>query len=475
MISQKLDGKMDHEAFPALQGLPQLKIASNAEAMRDLFGRHLRPGAGGAYHIEDCILTRIRRYRQEARCVLQYNLRLVNSETGDERTEWLKGVIYSDDGAEPLGPQFKAFVPSQDVPEASPLFAPVSFIPELRMVVQVFPHDQQLPALPLLTGRPPAEVESLLLGEFGPGKWRTESWNIEPKGYRAGVAAVLRYRVRARDASSGRRKEKHFYLKLYCDQKGEQIYELARVLWDKGNIGGDHFTVGRPIAYLSDLRVLVQEEAPGISFQRVFLDGQGREVDSAARRVARALAALHLDQIHTGQRRLLQDRVANLKKVARLLQWACPDLKEDVASIVRTAASRSEEIPLGPTHLDLKTDHILLDNERISLLDLDSFALADQVFDVAYILAQMFGKRSLFLGPHDGLQSAARAFAEEYFNHVPGAWRSRLAHNYASAALKVALGFFRRQEPQWSEKAATLVAEAKDSLAGKSWCKDFLP
>lgn len=466
VVACRLEPEMTGEAFPVLRGLPQYALASDAGAMRDLFRQHLPPVTGTSDHIADCVLTRIRRYRREARCVLQYNLRLVNSETGKERTQWLKGVIYAGEQPASLRPKLRVAEPPQTGHARCLPFAPLAYIPELMMQVQLFPYDQQLPALPPLLAGSSREVRRLLCDQFAPGHWRMEAWQIEPIRYRAGAAAVLHYRVQAREAVTGEGKEKRFYLKLYHDESGAQNYRVLQALWERAATSCEHFNVARPVAYLSDLHALVQEEAPGESFRQVLLRDHGQVADTAARQVARALATLHLDHVPTSQQRLLKDQVAKLEHVGRLLLWACPHLHEEVGTIVRSVAASLKEIPLAPTHLDLKPDHILL-AERTALIDLDSLALADPVFDAAYLLAHMSSLRPRF--------TAAKAFIEEYFNHVPGAWRSRFAHNYASAALKMALGFFRRQEPRWPEHSATFVAEAKDALAGRAWWRDFLP
>ncbi len=56
---------MSLKPFPADPSLPQLKIASDPELMREVFRRHLRPLTRKAYHIQDCLLSRVR--RQEPR------------------------------------------------------------------------------------------------------------------------------------------------------------------------------------------------------------------------------------------------------------------------------------------------------------------------------------------------------------------------------------------------------------------------
>ena len=104
------------------------------------------------------------------------------------------------------------------------------------------------------------------------------------------------------------------------------------------------------------------------------------------------------------------------------------------------------------------------------VVDLDSFAEADPVLDVANVLAHL--KSTPFRFPltlEDSWSTAAQAFAEEYFFHVPRTWRRRLPIHYAGAVLKISVGFFERQEPDWPGGIATLLEEAKASLAGRVW------
>jgi aminoglycoside phosphotransferase (APT) family kinase protein len=165
----------------------------------------------------------------------------------------------------------------------------------------------------------------------------------------------------------------------------------------------------------------------------------------------------------------LPDEIKRIRSTGKMLQLACPHLTRDLEAIVQDIVSNLEEVPLRPSHLDLKTDHILLDGDRATLLDFDSFAQADPVLDAARMLAQIFAMQFRFSVEHARLRMTARTFYEEYFNHVPGTWSKRLRTDYAGAVLKVALGFFRRQNPQWPETVAALLAEAKTSLAGQDW------
>ena len=457
---------MNLEAFPADPGLPQLKIASDPELMREMFRGHLSPLTGRVYHIQDCLLSWIR-YLRGVRCMLQYTLRLVEPGTGRERSQWVSGVIYAEDRAERIWRKLRAAHPEQEVPQAFLTFEPVSFIPDLSMLVQVFPYDRRLPAGPLLMAGPPRDLESLFSTRCGRDDWGVDVWNIEPIRYRAGARAVFRYEAEIRDAATGGRKERRFYVKVCRGEEGERTYQVLQALWRRAEAGGEGFTLGRPIAYLPSLHALFQEESPGTTLGEVLL--QDREIPLAARRIAQALATFNQERVATTRRHSREDEIAGLKWVGNMLQWACPHLAAEVDRIIAAVVAGLEEAPPGLTHLDLKADHILLDGERLSLLDFDSLAQADPVLDPATLLAHLCSMPLRFPLPNDRARMAARTFAEEYFVHVPKAWRRRLPLYYAGAALKEAVGFFRRQDPQWCEKIAVMVGEARDSLAGRLW------
>src|SRR5438445_223263 len=238
---------MTLDAFPEEPALPQLKIASDPELMREMFRGHLSPLPGSVYHIQDCLLSWVR-YLRDVRCTLQYTLRLLEPGTGRERNQWVSGVIYAEDRAGRMWRKLRAAHPGQEVPQAFLTFEPVSFIPDLNMLVQVFPYDRRLPALPLLMTRPSPDLEHQLLDWFGPGNWHADVWNIEPIRYRAGARAVLRYDAEMRDAATGGREKRRFYVKVYRGEAGERTSQVLQALWKRAEAGGAGFTVGKPTA-----------------------------------------------------------------------------------------------------------------------------------------------------------------------------------------------------------------------------------
>jgi hypothetical protein len=453
-------------SFAAGPSFPQLKIATDPSLMKQTFRTHLRPVGAKVYEIEDCRLVRLR-YRQDSRCFLLYTLRLLERDTDRERDVQVTGLLYAQkDKAEQAWRKLQATDPRQEIPDGWLTFEPVSFVPELEMLVQVFPYDHRLPALPHLAAGPPPELEPVLLGRFGSGEWRLEACNVEPVRYRE-QGAVLRYTAKGRNAATGERIERRFYAKVYRDEgQGQRTHQVLQELCKQARANGEGFTVARPLAYLSGLRTLLQEEVPGTSLKEILL-GDG-DPTAAVRRVARALAAFNQGEAPATRQYLLTDQVADLERAGRVLGQACPHLRLEVESIIEDVLAGFQEVPLGPTHRDLKPDHIFVDGERTILIDLDSLARADPVLDPAHLLARL-AMPALFPVPPEKTHTAVREFAEEYFAHVPGGWYDRLPFHYAGILLKKAHGFFRRQAPEWPERIATLLEEARASLAGRVW------
>jgi hypothetical protein len=447
--------------------------------MRDVFQKHLRRLGEKVYRVRECRISGVR-YRRGVRCLLQYTLRLEEPATGRERQQWVTGTMLAGGKARRRWEKLRRTERAREATEteilgaASPAFAPsLSYLPDPEMLVQVFPYDHRLETLPLLMAGPTPELEPPLLAGFGEGEWRTEAWDTEPVQYQPEWKATLRLTVRARDATSGRSEERRFYAQVYPSEvSAEHTHRVLQALWDKTAVAGDtDFTGPRPIAYLSGLRTVLQEEVPGTTLFDMLLY---REEDAipVIRRAARALASLHLGHVDTPRRYSLRDEVADLQRAREFLKSACPHLGPDIDNVVDAAVAGLDdlqEVPPAPTHLDFAFDHIMVGGDRLALIDLDSFAEADPVLDVAIVLAHLSTQSLISALPRDRALEAGRVFVEEYFACVPKSWRARLPLLYASAVTQSAAGIIRTHQADWPEKIELLVEEAKDSLAGGMW------
>src|SRR5213082_3654526 len=205
MRKQELSADVCLEAFPEDPDFPQLKIAGDPGRMLEVFRRHLKPVSEKQCHIQHCIPFRFRCRQSTSRCVLQYTLRVVDPSSGRSWDQWVTGLVYAAPGeAERLWRELRAADPRPEIPEQWLVFEPMDFIPELQMLVQVFPFDRKLPNLRLVLDGAVHQLEPLLLAGPEPGHWRAEERTIEPMRYRTELGAALRYTLQARDRLTGK-------------------------------------------------------------------------------------------------------------------------------------------------------------------------------------------------------------------------------------------------------------------------------
>lgn len=453
--------------FPVDPTLPHLETAGNPVLMREVFQEHLKPVDGKSYEVVSCQISHTR-YRMAIRCLLLYTLRIADTTTGQESSLWVTGTMYT------KGRTLKAWRELQQSRGDEPIlsgstapFVPFSYAPEIDMLLQVFPYDRRLPTLSLVMAKPP-ELATLLLSRFGAGDWQSEHFNVEPIRYVSESRAVLRLTMRARNLPIGRVEEKRFYAKVYLtEETGAQTYEALRTLWEVAHAGGRGFGVGRPVAYLCDLRTLIQEETSGIQFAELLL--RDNEVVPATRKVADALAALHTDNLIAPRRHSLEDERIRLARMRRHFERAYPHLETMIEETFRSVLAGLKKTPLAPTHGDLKPEHILFDEERLSLTDLDDFAEADPITDVARMLAYIAVVPDHLSPSEERRREIGQIFVDKYFAHVPGAWRARLPVRYAAAIIRVAHGVLRNQPPGWSDRVEAMLDEARISLKTDAW------
>ena len=451
--------------FPADPDFPQLAIASDPQRMLELFRRHLEPAAGKRCLIQDCIPLRFRCRQSTARCVLQYTLRLLEPDSGRRWEQGVTGLIYAQTGAaERLWQELQATDPCQGIPEDWLTFRPVGFIPDLNMVVEVFPYDRRLPTLARVMGGAWRDLDQLLLARLGEGNWHVEERTTDPTRYRTELGAALRYTLKAVDERTAATKTLCCYLKVYRDERGERTFELLRSLAEHPGDGERPYATIRPIGYWRELRTLVVEEAPGTALQQL-LQG-GHDPAAALRITARAVAEFNQDDLGNVnvEESPLAVQLEELRRGATILEWARPELAGEVGAITAAVAAGLEEVPPGPIHGDLKPDHVFLAGERVMFIDLDSVVLGDPVRDPAHLFAYVAGRVGLETVSVEEARAAARLFAAEYFDHVPVAWRRRFGLHCAGALVEVASAIFRRQEAHWPEKVAAAVAAARDCL-----------
>jgi len=454
------------EGYPADPDFPQLRVASDAKRMLEILRAHLRPLPGRNTRILECRPFRFRCRQSTARCVLQYTLRLFEPGTGREWDHWATGLIFAGEGgAQRAWTNLRTGPPVTEIPAPWRCFEPVAFIPELDMVVVLFPSDRRLPQLLRVLADGGRMLDPHLLARLGSGTWQLTRRTLDPTRYRTELGAVLRYTVDARDAESGRSESLRCYVKVYRGDRGRCAWDFLRSWWKRPRAAGAYSLV-RPIAYLEALDTLVLEPAPGTSLRDLLI--AGNDPSSAVRAAARAVAAFNQDEVATDRADTVEDQLDQVLRASAVVQWACPALRAEVAAITAAIGSRVEPAEPGLLHGDMKADHVFVADGSVVLVDTDNVARGDPVRDAAHFCSYATAGVGLEALARHEARAVAAAFADEYFQHVPAAWRRRFQLHYAGALVEVACGIFRHQQPRWLERAEAAIDESRRVLAGES-------
>jgi hypothetical protein len=277
--------------------------------------------------------------------------------------------------------------------EAAGLAEHARRVPELGGVAQLFPADVRLPALADAVARGPAELVR----------------------YKPGRRAVLRY--------DGARV---VYGKLRADTAGALHVELSRRLIELG------ISTPAPLGYLPDLQMTLHEEQHGTRLAEL----RGPDLEAWMEPVAAALARLHATNGAELPTHSMQDEIEDLRAAADTAAALLPHRRADVDALLdHLVAGLAAARPAAATiHGSFHDDQVLVGDEGVSLLDLDSAAVGGPLLDVGHFASY--------------LSAAGETAARERFLDAWSAPPAVLLYE-AAALLRWSSLPFRDLEPGW--------------------------
>jgi tRNA A-37 threonylcarbamoyl transferase component Bud32 len=301
------------------------------------------------------------------------------------------------------------------------------------------------------------------MAEFGPRDWQVQTWQTATVQYRVDMRAILRLTIVAIEMPSARVSERQFFAKVYRDaDQGQRAFHTQHELHNQASAVDTHLVVAKPITYLDELRTLVTEALPGTSLSKIIR--RGKDSADAVRSAARAVADFHRLDI-AAPKRSAADEVARLQEAQAFLEAARPDLVDEVAGMVEAIAIGLESAPSSLIHGDLKPDHILIDGDRIALIDFDLLGSADPVADVAHLLGFLGKPQERSRSRREEPEDVAQVFVDEYFSHVPDSWRARLPLHHAMTSIHKAVGLCRRRGVEDQHLVEEVLREGQAFLA----------
>lgn len=433
--------------FPLDARMPELARALDGATVGGLLRGYLSAARQQSVDVQHCKVVRLR-YRPEERCVLQYAVTVRDPGTRASRRELVTGILYGDPD--------RAARRAARRPGAA-------FIPDLRMMVHVFPFDRSLPQAATVASAGDQDLRAAVLRSFGPGSWRVEGWSNEVVRYREGLSLVVRYTVTASHAGSRTEREQIFYAKAYPEQDAaRRAFTALEQLALHSASSGLGVRVEGPIACIDRLNCVLFRATAGRPLDEMLGAADEGELLAAIESTGRAVARFNMSQVPVARTFSAADYLQSLRRPVTILAHACPEVTVDVCRVLDAVRGIADG-GLHPTHRDMKPEHVLVTPGGLTFIDLDSCALAEPVLDAALMLARFEGL-ALAEAKRARLRSMSAAFTRAYLARVPETWRARLPVYFAASLLEVAAGLFHRQEDGWRQNIPQLIATARTVL-----------
>ena len=380
------------EALRAFATPPDwLAAVADPATVASVLSRQVPELASGELSLRRCDVRRVQ-IKKHALPAL-YRLEVADGDGRPARTVDLRGELVP---------------PGLPEPDAVTADAPLGsaawrcWVPELRLDLATGPAgDAALPALDLL--RDAEKVRALLEHAIRAGSphyadLRIEACSPRVARYQPGSRCTIVYRLRFPPEAASQSWPELLVAKTHRDDRGRTAYEGMQALWRSELRRAGNVTIAEPLAFLPDLKVLVQAGIPHECTLSELLRsslgaGTTKPMDDLVAylaKTARGLADLHACRTLPPEVVTWEDELAEVRAVVARLGALIPELTGAATPLlVRLEALAREHPadPLRPAHRSFRPAQVLLRGGAIGFIDFDGFCRAEPAIDVALFRA----------------------------------------------------------------------------------------
>jgi thiamine kinase-like enzyme len=201
-------------------------------------------------------------------------------------------------------------------------------------------------------------------------------------------------------------------------------YKTMKILWSAGFYTGspDGIFIPEPVTEIPELNMYLQRKAPGKTATHL-LAGQDGIV--LAERIAQAAHKIH----HSGVRRqrfhTIVDELDILRQRLHDTARQKPEWSNRLERLLAACLRLGVSIPAAPScpiHRDFHPDRVLVDGERLYLLDFDLYAEGDPALDIGNFLGHMKEYSLRSTGDAQALADREAALTDRYIELNAGRW-----------------------------------------------------
>ena len=389
--------------------------ALNAQVPDDIASKHEYP----ELQVRNCKIEWIK-YKPDNNCTVCYRLAIDHSLRDSQAELILYGRIYAAGGA------LSRFLEAQSASLVRPAFGrPMMHLPELDMIVWVFPNDRKLDGLPKFVD--PRCLRDELLPEvvkatFGPD-WQIVEMAHDIVHYVPEHACTVRLQLDVQQARTGNGRSLNLYGKTYYDDEGAETYRIMRELWAQGSRSHNSLSMAQPLLYDSKHKILWQASLAGATLHGQDLSSS--QFCALMREAAVTVAWLHRSPVSCSRLFSIGDWLAKLEGMRDVLVRIRPSCRERLEPLIDRLRSQAECLgkqPAATLHGDLHLGNFQVYRGKVALIDMDNVRVGPPSRDIGSFIAGVFYQGLLRGIAERVIQTAVTSFCEEYEQSVP--WKT---------------------------------------------------
>jgi hypothetical protein len=276
--------------------------------------------------------------------------------------------------------------------------------------------DPEMPTLaPALD---PADVErrfdsylQRLTGEHGFAHLRA----IRVTRYKPGRRCMIEYDVEV-ERPDAPLEAVTLFGKVRRRRSGEPGYRLLDALWDAGFDAGaqDGICVPEPIGIVPEFRMWLQRKVPGRSATDLLAGPDGERL---VRRIAGAAHKLHRAGVPAKRRHTMADELRILHERLPAVARSEPRWAGRIRRLLDACdclGAATPELEFRGIHRDFYPDQVIVDTERLRLIDFDLYCEGDPGLDIGNFLGHITEQSLRVFGDPEALAHLEYAMEERF-------------------------------------------------------------
>ena len=179
--------------------------------------------------------------------------------------------------------------------------------------------------------------------------------------------------------------------KVRRHRPGRHQHRLLRAFWDAGFDAGaaDAICVPQPMGEVPELAMWLQRRVTGVPATELLTGPQGAAI---APRLADAAHKIHLAAIPTNKSHRIADELHILGDCLETVADGRPELAARIHRLIdacHRAARATPVLPATGIHRDFYPEHVLVEGQRLWIVDFDQWCLGDPALDIGNFVAHL--------------------------------------------------------------------------------------